>query len=164
MLDEDRADADKCLRGACMRLTRQIFYNQKHTCISAFCAERGKRAKKEDNVKDPPEMTVEDYMTVSKLTMRFYIAAKLPLHDLFFTCVLHFQVMPTWADEKEEAWRLVVQRWVGEDAEFDATSKRNKANRGSGGTHGAGSRSTARFKEKLVCAYMEAFISRHVPT
>jgi hypothetical protein len=41
--------------------------------------QQGKRAKKE-----MPEMTVEDYMSVSKLSMRFYVAGKLQLHYLFF--------------------------------------------------------------------------------
>ena len=76
---------DKTLRAACVRLTRQQWYNQKHTAANHFMFERGKRAKKEDNVKEPPQMTVSDYMSVSKLSMGFYIAAKLPLRYLFFT-------------------------------------------------------------------------------
>ena len=71
------------MRGACVRLTPQQWYNQKHTAANHFMSEKGKRAKKEDNVKKPPEMTKDDYMSVSKLSMRFYIAAKLPLHYLF---------------------------------------------------------------------------------
>ena len=51
-------------------------------------------------------------------------------------------------------------KWVGSDPDFVAVSQRNKANRGSEGTHSAGSLNFFRFKERLVCIYMErhAFI------
>jgi hypothetical protein len=57
-------------------------------------------------------------------------------------------------------------KWLREDAEFAAMSERNKANRGTGGTHKAGSRSTERYRRHMVHIYMEqlAFISPHVPT
>ena len=71
------------MRGACVRLTPQQWYNQKHTAIGHFFSEKGERVKKADNVKRPPVMELQDYMSVSKLSMRFYIAAKLPLHYLF---------------------------------------------------------------------------------
>ena len=58
--------------------------------------------------------------------------------------------MPDWADDKEDAWEALARRWVGEDPEFDAVSKRNKANRGHGGTHSGGNRNHGRYKEKLV--------------
>lgn len=74
MLEEHRAEADRNLHRACVRLTRQQWYNQKHTSISAFCSERGMRAYKAQIVKNPPQLTVEDYMSVSKLSMKFYIA------------------------------------------------------------------------------------------
>ena len=112
------------------------------------------------------DMTMEDYMSVSKLSMRFYVAAKLQLHYLFFKCVLIFQVIPQWCDGKEAAFEALVMRWLGEDADFNAVSERNKANRGTGGTHSAGSLSTGRYKDKMVHIYMEqpAFISPHVST
>ena len=44
------------------------------------------RVKKEDIVGRTPNpdyaMTLEEYMSVSKMSMKFYIAAKLPLHYL----------------------------------------------------------------------------------
>lgn len=74
--------------------------------------------------------------------------------------------MPDWAYGKEEAWEALTARWRGEDAEFNALSARNKANRGSGGTHRAGNMDHGRFKEKLVYIYIEQtpFISSLVPT
>ena len=74
--------------------------------------------------------------------------------------------MTDWADGKEAAWDALVTRWVGGDPEFNAVSQRNKANRGTEGTHIAGSRNIFRFKEKLVYIYMERppFISPHVST
>jgi hypothetical protein len=76
--------ADATLLVACQKLTRQQWYNQKHTSANQFMSEQGKRAKKHDNVRNPPKMTKEDYMSVSKLSIRFYVAAKLQLHYLFF--------------------------------------------------------------------------------
>ena len=74
------------LRGACERLTPQQWYNQKVTCASAFWANKGKRVKKEYYVGNEPTeewaITIDEYMSVSKMSMRFYIAAKLPLHYL----------------------------------------------------------------------------------
>nr|XP_051211707.1 uncharacterized protein LOC127329212 [Lolium perenne] len=46
----------------------------------------------------------------------------------------------TKSENKEDAFEALVARWVGEDADFNAKSARNKANRGTGGTHSAGSR------------------------
>jgi hypothetical protein len=47
-------------------------------------AERGERIHKEDTVGKNPKpqyaMLVDDYMSVSKMSIRFYIAAKLQLH------------------------------------------------------------------------------------
>ena len=63
-----------------------MWYNQKATAASAFWAQRGVRVKKEDIVGQNPKkeyaMTVDEYMSVSKMSMRFYIAAKLLLHYL----------------------------------------------------------------------------------
>jgi hypothetical protein len=130
-------------------------------------AEQGKKAKKHETVRGLTEkMTKEDFMSVSKLSMRFYVAARLQLHYLFFKWVLIFQVIPLWADNKEDAWEALVDLWLGEDPDFNAVSERNKDNRGSEGTHSAGSRNLDRYQEKMVHIYMEqpAFISPHVPT
>nr|XP_051229239.1 uncharacterized protein LOC127347050 [Lolium perenne] len=107
------------LTRACQRLTRQQWYNQKHTCIGHFKAEQGTRVKKADNIRDDPQLTKEDYL----------------------------KVMPLWCENKEDAFEALVARWVGEDADFNAKSVRNKANRGTGGTHSAGSRSTERYRK-----------------
>lgn len=74
--------------------------------------------------------------------------------------------MPQWCDNKEDAFEALVTKWLGEDAEFNAMSERNKANRGTGGTHSAGSRNTDHYRMHMVHIYMEqpAFISPHVPT
>jgi hypothetical protein len=74
--------------------------------------------------------------------------------------------MPLWCENKEDAFEALVARWVGEDADFNAKSTRNKANRGTGGTHSAGSRSTERYRKHKVHIYMEqlAFISPHITT
>ena len=74
--------------------------------------------------------------------------------------------MPLWADGKDDAWEALAKRWTGEDAEFAAVSARNKKNRGTDGTHSGGNLNHGRFKERLVCIYMElpAFISRHIAT
>ena len=71
---------------ACVKLTPQAWYNQKITSVSHYWAERGVRVYKEDIVgpKRKPErfLTLEQYESVSKMSMRFYIVAKLPLHHL----------------------------------------------------------------------------------
>ena len=74
--------------------------------------------------------------------------------------------MPQWAYGKADAWEALAKRWLGQDADFKAVSERNKANRGTEGTHNAGSRSTDRYRMHMVHIYMEqpAFISPHVPT
>jgi len=72
VLPEEKEKADKTLRGACQRLTRQQFYNQKHTSTNHYTSEKlGKRVAKHEQVRAPPEMTKEDYIGVSKLLMRF---------------------------------------------------------------------------------------------
>nr|XP_051198641.1 uncharacterized protein LOC127312207 [Lolium perenne] len=63
------------LTRACQRLTRQQWYNQKHTCIGHFKAEQGTRVKKADNIRDDTQLTKEDYLKVSKYSMRLYVAA-----------------------------------------------------------------------------------------
>ena len=103
MDDEDREAADRTLLRACKKLTPQVWYNQKVTAASHFWAKRGMRVKKEDIVGRTPNldyaMTLEEYMSVSKMSMRLYIAAKLPLHYLFLNCI--FRLCPTGPTAKK---------------------------------------------------------------
>ena len=71
------------LEGACKKLARQQFYNVKHTSVNHYSSE--KLCKTAPKHEEPPDMTMEDYMSVSKLSMRLHVAAKLQLHYLFFT-------------------------------------------------------------------------------
>ena len=86
MAEEHNEEADRTLPAACRRLTPQVWYNQKATAASTFWAQRGVRVHKEDIVGQNPKMefamTFDEYMSVSKMSMRFYIAAKLLLHYL----------------------------------------------------------------------------------
>ena len=86
MAEEDKETADMTLLGACERLTPQVWYNHKVTAASHFWADRGVKVTKKDIVgktQNPDyAMTLDEYMSVSKMSMRFYIAAKLPLHYL----------------------------------------------------------------------------------
>ena len=86
MAPEHKDCADRTLLAACVKLTPQQWYNQKITSVSHYWAERGIRVYKDDIVgpKRKPErfLTLEQYESVSKMSMRFYIAAKLPLHHL----------------------------------------------------------------------------------
>ncbi|KAK1604158.1 hypothetical protein QYE76_027831 [Lolium multiflorum] len=124
---EHDTQARLTLRGACERLTPQQWYNQKFTSASAFWANKGKRVKKEYFVGNEPTeewaMTIEEYMSVC----------------------------PEWAEQHREAWEeLIRARWLREDEEFAAVSRRNMENRGTGGTHCAGNRDYTRFKGKKV--------------
>ena len=82
--DEERAKIH--LHLAAERLTPQIWYNQKATSANQFWSQRGMKVLKEDIVGPDPKpqflMTLDEYMSVSKMSMRFYIATKLPLHYL----------------------------------------------------------------------------------
>jgi hypothetical protein len=84
--EKDKQKAEQTLLGACEKLTPQVLYNQKVTVASHFWAKRGKRVKKEDIVCRNPNpdyaMSLDDFMSVSEMLMRSYIAAKLPLHYL----------------------------------------------------------------------------------
>jgi hypothetical protein len=83
---ELEAKARLTLRGACERMTPQQWYNQKVTCASAFWANKGKRVKKEYFIGNEPTeewaMTIDECMSVSKMSMRLYIAAKFSLDYL----------------------------------------------------------------------------------
>ena len=81
--DDQRESADKTLLGACRKMTRQQWYNRKHTAVAHFMAEKGEKVTKHDLVRKMPNVTKEDLMLVSKLSMRFYVPAKLQLHYLF---------------------------------------------------------------------------------
>ena len=86
MAPEQQEAADKTLWNHCKRLTNQQFYNQAHTARSQFSAAiSGKPSPKHENVKSRSTMSAEQYDEVSKLSMRFYVDAKLQLHHLFFT-------------------------------------------------------------------------------
>ena len=69
MDEEEQWKADRTLLGACVKLTPQVWYNQKVTAASHFWADRGVRVKKEDIVGKRPNpeynMTLEEYMSVS---------------------------------------------------------------------------------------------------
>ena len=71
---------------AAERLTPQIWYNMKATSAYQFWSHRGIKCSKEDIIGVDPKpqfsMTEDEYMSVSKMSRRFYIAAKLPLHYL----------------------------------------------------------------------------------
>ena len=86
MAPEQQEAADKALWNHCKRLTHPQFYNQGHTARSQFSINiSGKPSPKHENVKSCSTMSAEQYDEVSKLSMRFYVDAKLQLHHLFFT-------------------------------------------------------------------------------
>ena len=85
MADEHKEKANVVLRNACLKLTRQQWYNQNITCIGHFYAEKGIRYTKPEILRGKaPMMTTEEYMSVSKLSMRLSVASNLQLHYLFF--------------------------------------------------------------------------------
>ena len=112
-------------------------------------------------------LTLEEYMSVSTMSIRFYIAAKLPLHYLELS-IAFSGCTRSGLRRSLDAWEEVARNEVaqGRRRSLQPVAKRNAINRGDGGTHCAGSRNFERFKAKLVCIYMErpAFNSRHVPT
>ena len=59
----------------------------------------------------------------------------------------------------------MVDRWVGDDAEFAAKSIKGRANRGADGTHGQGNRNHWGFKAMKVYLYERCILVllyRHV--
>jgi len=84
VLPEEQATADATLVRAAKRMTQQQFYNQRHTSTGQFLAERAVRMTKHEMVENPLELSKEDFMSVSNLSMTFYVAAKLQLHYPFF--------------------------------------------------------------------------------
>ena len=86
MIPEEQEAANKALRNHCKSLCNQQFYNQGNTARSQYStAISSKPPPKHENVKSQTTMTAEEYDEVSKLSMRFYVDAKLQLHHLFFT-------------------------------------------------------------------------------
>ncbi|KAI4992640.1 hypothetical protein ZWY2020_057882 [Hordeum vulgare] len=58
----------------------------------------------------------------------------------------YMMVIPKWCLGKRDGWDRLVDRWLGDDAEFAAKSSRARANRGKDGTHGQGNRNHWGFK------------------
>jgi hypothetical protein len=85
VLPEMKETADRNLVRSCKKLIRQQWYNAKHYAINHFQAKKGVRSTKADNVenKEDLEMTVDDYVVVSELSMRFYVVAKFQLRNVF---------------------------------------------------------------------------------
>ena len=80
MIPKEQEAANKALQNHCKRLCNQQFYNQGNTARSQYStAVSGKTLPKHEIVKSPTTMTVEQYDEVSKLSMRFYVDAKLQL-------------------------------------------------------------------------------------
>ena len=89
MVPEDQEKADKALQSHCKRLTHQQFYNQGNTARSQYnTAVSGKPLPKHEIVKSQTTMTAEQFDEVSKLSMRFYVDAKLQLQSF----VLHMAI------------------------------------------------------------------------
>jgi hypothetical protein len=80
---EHQEAANATLLEACRKLTTQQWYNTKNTLINHFQAEHGLKIRKDEIARGhKPKMSVADFMTVSKLSMRRSIDAKLVLHYL----------------------------------------------------------------------------------
>ena len=89
MIPEEQEAADKTLRNHCKRICNQQFYNQGNTARSQYnTAVSGKPLPKHEIVKSRTTMTAEQYDEVSKLSMRFYVDAKLQLQSF----VLHMTI------------------------------------------------------------------------
>ena len=84
--EEVQREADKILPKLCEKLASQMLYNQRITSTSTYWANRGVRVRKKDIVGETAKaeyvMDLEKYMSVSTMSIRFYIDAKLPLHYL----------------------------------------------------------------------------------
>ncbi|XP_044948139.1 uncharacterized protein LOC123397668 [Hordeum vulgare subsp. vulgare] len=65
----------------------------------------------------------------------------------------YMMVIPKWCLGKGDGWARLVDRWLGDDAEFAAKSSRARANRGKDGTHGQGNRNHWGFKAMKVYLY-----------
>ena len=82
----EKQKGEATLLGACIKLTPQVWYNHKVTAATTFWRSKDVRVTKRDIVgehRDPEKvLKPEDYMSVSIMSIRFYIVAKLPLHYL----------------------------------------------------------------------------------
>ena len=58
--------------------------------------------------------------------------------------------MPNWCNGRADGWEALVDRWLGYDEKFAATSSINSSNRGNLGTHFQGSRSDDRYNKHVV--------------
>jgi hypothetical protein len=93
VLPEHQELANTTLRKACQKLTRQQFYNQKHTSMNHYLAEKlGKTMTKHDLINDPPPMSLDDFVSVSKLSMCFQVTIALSTPQL--TPYVHFSGSP----------------------------------------------------------------------
>ena len=83
---EEEQKAARTLVGACVKLAPQLWYNHKVAAATTFWRSKDERVTKRDIVgehRDPEKaLKLEDYMSVSIMSIRFYIVAKLPLHYL----------------------------------------------------------------------------------
>ena len=83
---EEEQKAARTLVGTCVKLAPQLWYNHKVTATSAYWTSQGENVSKRDLVgahRQPQyEMTLDRYMSVSTMSIRCYIIAKLPLHYL----------------------------------------------------------------------------------
>ena len=86
MEDDVQDEATRTLARACEKLAPQLWYNHKVTAASTFWALKGEPVTKRDIVgahrKPEKALKLEDYMSVSTMSIRFYLVAKLPLHYL----------------------------------------------------------------------------------
>jgi len=87
----EKQKGEATLLGACIKLTPQVWYNHKVTAATTFWRSKDERVTKRDIVgefRDPEKaLKLEDYMSVSTMSIRFYIVAKLPLHYLELSIV-----------------------------------------------------------------------------
>lgn len=126
----DKARADKVFEAAAALRLRQMPYEARWVAITQFYHTilRQKMTKSKARAERPP-LTKEQYM----------------------------DVIPGWCNGKADGWSALVDRWLGEDESFAATSTINTKNRGSDGTHIQGNRSHHRFKK-----HKEAVLKRPI--
>jgi hypothetical protein len=78
VLLEHQELANKTSRRACQKLTRQQFYNQKHTSMNHYLADKlARTGRKHELINDPPPMSLDDFVSVSKLSMFFQVTIAL---------------------------------------------------------------------------------------
>jgi hypothetical protein len=93
VLPEHQELANATLRRACQKLTCQQFYNQKHMSINHYLAEKlGRTMMKHELINDLPPMSLDDFVSVSKLSMCFQVTIALSAPQL--TPYVHFSGLP----------------------------------------------------------------------